>query len=83
MNIVQNAMEAKRELRKAEKTLRNFEILSKDLNAEIAVLHELGLKSARTNLEMAQKRVVRAKKLVEIQIKLLKAQAKVRAAKKR
>ena len=38
MNIVQNAMEAKRELRKAEKMLRNFEILSKDLNTVIALL---------------------------------------------
>jgi len=31
-------MEAKRELRKAEKMLRNFEILSKDLNTVIALL---------------------------------------------
>jgi hypothetical protein len=83
VNIVQNAMEAQRELRKAEKTLRNFEILSKDLNTAIALLHEPGLKSARAQLEIAKDRVARSKELVKIHIKLLKGHAKVRAAKKR
>ena len=79
MNIVQNRMEAQRELRNAEKTLRNFEIVSNSLSANIALLHAPGLKSARANLEMAKKRVARAKELVRIHIKLLKA----KAAKKR
>ena len=79
MNIVQNRMEAQRELRKAEKTLRNFEIVSNSLSANIALLHAEGLKSARANLEMARKRVARAKELVRIHIKVLKA----KAAKKR
>ena len=79
MNIIQNRMEAQRELRNAEKTLRNFEIVSNSLSANIALLHAPGLKSARANLEMAKKRVARAKELVRIHIKLLKA----KAAKKR
>ena len=79
MNIVQNRMEAGRELRKAEKTLRNFEIVSNSLSADIALLHAPRLKSARANLEMAKKRVARAKELGRIHIKLLKA----KAAKKR
>jgi hypothetical protein len=79
VNIVQNRMEAQRELRNAEKTLRNFEIVSNSLSANIALLHAPGLKSARANLEMAKKRVARAKELVRIHIKLLKA----KAAKKR
>lgn len=83
MNIVQNAMEAQRELRKAEKTLRNFEILSESLSAEIVRMHAPRLKSARANLEAAKNRVARAKESVKIHIKLLKAHAKVRAAKKR
>ena len=82
MNIVQNAMEAQRELRKAEKTLRNFEILSKSISAEIALMHEPGLKSARAQLEIAKARVARSKELVKIHIKLLKGHAKVRALKK-
>lgn len=80
MNIVQNRMEAGRELRKAEKTLRNFEIVSESLSSEIARLHAPGLKSARANVEIAKKRVARAKELVRIHIKLLKVKAK--AAKK-
>ena len=82
MTIVQNAMEAQHELRKAEKTLRNFEILSKDLNTEIARMHEPGLKSARAQLEIAKDSVARSKALVKIHIKLLNSHAKLRAAKK-
>jgi hypothetical protein len=44
MNIVQNSMKAKRELRKAVKPLRNFELVSEHLNAEITQLHAQGLK---------------------------------------
>lgn len=73
MNIVQNRMQAERELRKAQKTLRNFEIVSNCLRADIALLHAPGLKSARANLEMAKKRVARAKEFVRIHIKVLKA----------
>jgi hypothetical protein len=79
MNIVQNRMKAERDLRRAQKTLRNFEIVSKSLSSEIAQLHAPGLKTARANLEMAKKRVARAQELVRIQIRLLKA----KAAKKR
>jgi hypothetical protein len=46
LNIVKKTMDAKSELRKAEKTLQNFEMLSEDLNAVIALLHEPGLKRA-------------------------------------
>jgi hypothetical protein len=83
VNIIQNAMEAKRELRKAEKILQNFEILSKDLNTAIALLHEPGLKSARAHLERAKDRVARSKDLVKVRIKHIKVKAKIRAAKKR
>lgn len=76
-------MEAKRELRKAEKMLRNFEILSKDLNTAIALLHEPGLKSARVQMERAKDRVARSKELVKIRINHLKVKAKIRATKKR
>jgi hypothetical protein len=75
MNIVQNSIEAKRELRKAEKTLRNFELVSEHLNSEITQLHAQGLKSARTHVEKAQERVERVKHLVRAHIKVLKAKA--------
>jgi hypothetical protein len=73
MNIVQNRMAAERELRNAERTLRNFEILSKGLNTEIARMHTPALKSARVQMEIAKKRFARAKELVKIRIKRLKA----------
>jgi hypothetical protein len=75
MNIVRNSIEAKRELRKAEKTLRNFELVSEHLNYEITHLHAQGLKSARTHVEKAQERVERVKDLVRTHIKVLKAKA--------
>ena len=53
--------------------------MSNSLSADIALLHAPRLKSARANLEMAKKRVARAKELGRIHIKLLKA----KAAKKR
>jgi hypothetical protein len=81
VNIVKNAMEAKRELRKADNMLKTFEILSKDLNTSIALLHEPGLKSARAHLERAKDRVARSKELVKIRIKHLKVKAKMRALK--
>jgi len=68
-------MEAKRELRGAEKTLRNFELVSESLNSEITQLHAQGLKSARAQVEKAQERVERAKDLVRAHIKVLKAKA--------
>jgi hypothetical protein len=76
-------MKAKRELRKAEKILRNFEFLSKDLNKSIALLHEPGLKAARATLETAKKQVARSKELVKIRIKQLKVKAAIRALDKR
>jgi len=36
MNVVRNRIEAGRELRKAQKVLQNFELLSKGIHAEIA-----------------------------------------------
>ena len=75
MNIVQKSIEAKRELCKAEKTLRNFELVSKHLNYEITQLHAQALKSARTHLEKAEERVERVKDLVRAHIKVLKSKA--------
>lgn len=45
MNVVCNRIEAERELRNAQKMLRNFEILSKGINAEIARLHSMLFKN--------------------------------------
>jgi hypothetical protein len=73
MNVVRNRIEAERELRKAQKVLKNFEILSKGINDEIARLHSIRLKSARRELERAMQRVSRAKKLVRLRIRLIRA----------
>jgi hypothetical protein len=70
-------MEAGRELRKAQKLLRNFEILSKSINTEIAQLHSIRLKSARAELEMAKRRVARAKQLVRLRIRVIRASHKL------
>jgi hypothetical protein len=83
MNIVQKRIAAERELVAAQKTLRNFDILSKGLNAEIARMHVPALKSARVQLEIAKKRFARAKELVQIRIKVLKASKALNALKKR
>jgi hypothetical protein len=82
MNIVQNSMEAKRELRNAEKRLRNFELVSTGLSASMAQLHSLGLKAARASVASAQKRVALQKERVKNRIKLLKARAALAARKK-
>lgn len=76
LNIVRNRVEAEREVRKAQKALRNFEILSKDLSAEIRRLHALGLKSARAELERAIQRVDRAKELVKLRIQEIRGSSK-------
>ncbi len=83
MNIVQNRMAAERELRSAQKTLSNFEILSKGLDAEIARMHAPKLKSARVQLEIAKKRFARAKELVKFRIKVLVASKALNSLKKR
>lgn len=72
MNVIRNRIEAERELRKAQKVLKNFEILSKSINAEIARLHSIGLKSARAELERAKQRVARAKELVRLRIRVIR-----------
>ena len=77
MNIVCNRMEAGRELRKAQKLLRNVEILSKSINTEIVQLHSIRLKSARAELEMANRRVARAKELVRLRIRVIRASHKL------
>jgi len=41
MNVVRNRIEAEHELCKAEKVLKNFELLSKSINAEIVRLHSI------------------------------------------
>lgn len=77
MNVVRNRIEAERELRKAQKTLQNFEILSRGINAEITRLHSIRLKSARAELERAKQRVARAKELVRLRIKVIKTSHKL------
>ena len=73
MNAVGNRVKAERELRKAQKILQNFELLSKSINTEIARLHSMRLKSARAELERAKQRVARAKEIVRLRIKVIKA----------
>lgn len=77
MNVVHNRIEAEREIRKAQKVLRNFEAVSKSLNADITRLHEIGLKSARAELERARQRVTRAKELVKLRIRVIKTRTKL------
>lgn len=80
MNVVRNRIEAERELRKAQKVLKNFEILSRGINAEIARLHSIRLKSARAELEMARQRVSRAKELVRVRIRVIRSPAQTLAS---
>jgi hypothetical protein len=75
MSIVQKSMEAKRELRNAEKRLRNFELVSAGLSASMAQLHSLGLEAARASVASAEKRVALQKERVKSRIMLLKARA--------
>jgi hypothetical protein len=77
MNIVQNRTQAQRELRNALKMARNFEILHASLNKDIAGMHYGGLKSARAELRRAREGVARARKLVRLRIKVLKAKHKI------
>ncbi len=77
MNVVRNRIEAGRELRKAQKVLQNFELLSKGIHAEIARLHSIRLRSARAELERAKQRVARAKELVRFRIKMIKVSHKL------
>ena len=77
MNVVHNRIEAERELRKAQKVLQNFEILSKGINDEITRLHSIRLESARRELERAKQRVARAKQLVRLRIRLIRASHKL------
>ena len=72
MNVVRNRIVAERELRKAQKVLKNFEILSKGINAEITRLHSIQLKSASAELERAKQRVARAKELVRLRIRVIR-----------
>ncbi len=76
MNVVHNRVEAERELRKAKKILQNFKLLSKSVNAEIAQLHSIGLKSASKELERAMQRFVRARELVRLRMRVIKARNK-------
>lgn len=76
MNVIHNRVEAERELRKAEKVLKNFEILCKGPDTGIASLHSIGLKSAHAELETAKRRVLRAKKLVRLRIQNIRHSAK-------
>jgi hypothetical protein len=77
MNVVRNRIEAERELRKAQKALQNFEVLSKGIDAEITRLHSIRLKSARAEMERAKQRVARAKELVRLRIKVIRARTKL------
>jgi hypothetical protein len=79
MNVVRNSMEAKRELRSAEKMLRNFELVSTGLSASMAQLHSLGLRAARASVASARKRVALQRERVKNRIKLLKARAALAA----
>jgi hypothetical protein len=72
LNVVRNRIEAERELRKAQKVLKNFVISSKSNNAEIARLHSIRLKSARAELERAKQRVARAKELVRLRTRVIR-----------
>jgi len=76
MNVVRNRIEAERELRKAQKVLQNFKLLSKSIDGEIARLHSIGLNSAGKELERAKQRFARAKELVRIRIKVIRARQK-------
>lgn len=77
MNEVHNRIEAERELRKAEKAPHNFELLSKNIDSEVARLHSIGLNSAGKELERAKQRFARAKELVRIRIKVIRAGQKL------
>jgi hypothetical protein len=76
VNTIQNRVEADRELLKATKMVKTYEMLTADINAEIAKLHLIGLKSAIRELEQAKERVARAKKLVRLRIKILRLKPK-------
>ena len=76
MNPVRNRMEAERDLRNASKMVKNFEILSADINSNIAKLHSIGLKAAISQLERAKLRVDRAKEMVRLRIQVLKSKRK-------
>jgi hypothetical protein len=76
MNVIQNRVEAERELSKATKMVKTYEMLTADLNTEIAKLHSIGLNSAVLELKRAKQRLARAKELVKIRIKMLKTKTK-------
>ena len=76
MNTVRDRMEAERALRKANKLVKNFEILSADINSNIAQLHSIGLKAAISHLERANHRVERAKEMVRFRIQVLGSRRK-------
>jgi hypothetical protein len=70
---VQKRVEAERELGKEQKVLQNFELLSKSIDSEIVLLHSIGLSSARKEVERAKQRLARAKELVRLRIKVIRA----------
>ena len=78
MNTIQNRLDAGKQLRKAEKMAKTYEVLTADINSEIAKLHEIGLKSAVTELNRAKARVERVKELVRLRIKVLKAKSNLK-----